>query len=81
MAYVGEVDDGRLLPAIDAWLGGKLPFNQFSRQVDSADRHGTTLLMVAAAFGKVKVVKRLLSAGAHPEQATANHAHARRLGV
>lgn len=51
---IGEADDSRLLPAIDAWLEGRLPFLQFSREVDSADRYGSTLLMVACAFGKVR---------------------------
>ena len=64
LSLVGEEDDSRLLPALDAWLAGRLPYLTFSRSVDSSDAHGTTLLMVAACFGKVETVRRLISAGA-----------------
>ena len=64
---IGE-EDSRLLPALDAWLSNRLPYLQFSRGVDSCDSYGSTLLMVAACFGKVACVRRLLAAGAN-----ANH--------
>ena len=61
----GEPDDERLMPAVDAWLS--FPQRR-ARAVDSTDAHGTTLLMIAACFGKVGVVKRLLAAGADPDR-------------
>ena len=63
---IGE-DDRHLVPGVDAWLGGRLPRDQFTRAVDSADEHGTTLLMLAACFAKVHVVRRLLYYGASVE--------------
>jgi hypothetical protein len=68
LAFMGEADDSRLLPTIDAWLDGRLPFLQFQRGgpgvVDSTDPFGSTLLMIASCFGKVQTVRRLLAAGA-----------------
>ncbi len=63
-SMIGEADDSRLLPALETWLSGKLPFQHFHRAVDASDAHGVTMLMVAACFGKVACVRRLLSAGA-----------------
>jgi len=72
--FIGEDDDQRLLPAIDAWLSfltqqPATAINSF-RAIDSFDKHGTTLLMVASCFGKVKAVKKLLAHGADYERVT-----------
>ena len=64
-AWVGEEDDARLLPAVDAWLGFAA---RSSRPVDSCDTHGNTLMMIAALFGKARTVQRLLARGADPDR-------------
>ena len=61
---IGEVHESRVIYAIDSWLQGRLPLGQFARDVNATDEHGSTLLMVAACFGKLYVVHRLLRAGA-----------------
>ena len=65
-------DDRELVPAVDAWLEGRLPLSGFSRHVDSVDDHGSTLLMVACCFGKVHVTRRLLAAGADATRVNAS---------
>ena len=69
--FVGEENDERILPAVDAWLHFLSTFptrvNSF-RPIDSFDKHGNTLLMIAACFGKVKTVRKLLKAGADVER-------------
>ena len=73
--FVGEENDERILPAVDAWLRFLSTFparvNSF-RPIDSFDKHGNTLLMIAACFGKVKTVRKLLKDGADVERVSSS---------